>query len=226
MSQKSYQDFSLEEQLAVLKDYLPKLDQLSEAVELLKSIDERKEELNITHDVNLSDIEGEVTIKDSVEVNDLDRLIETVENLQQAFEKKKFDPTVNVKAPQVKVDLKDLKKTLKALVEKDVVVNVKKDKITFPTRAKDALPVKLVTSDGKAFYNASSGSSGGIGQLANVGVVESTDTPGVFGLVVVNADGSAVSGGGTTPTDNDNLLLESGDNLLLESGDQLLLQTA
>lgn len=54
-------------------------------------------------------------------------------------------------------------------------------------------------------------------------VIESTDTPGVYGLVVVNADGSSVSAGGATAA-TDNLLLETGDALLLETGDLLLLE--
>lgn len=37
--------------------------------------------------------------------------------------------------------------------------------------------------------------------LRRVELVESTDTPGVYGMVIVNADGSAVSGGGgSTPS--------------------------
>lgn len=57
-------------------------------------------------------------------------------------------------------------------------------------------------------------------------VVESADSPGVFGLVVLNADGSALSaggGGGTTPTtyhylteDNLGLLTEDGNYLTME----------
>lgn len=38
-------------------------------------------------------------------------------------------------------------------------------------------------------------------EWVRIGAVESTATPGVFGLVIVNADGSAVSGGGGGTTD-------------------------
>ena len=59
------------------------------------------------------------------------------------------------------------------------------------------------------------------GDFVNVSVVESTATPGVYGLVVLNADGSAVSAGGAVAVDN--LLLETGDQLLLETGDAIIL---
>lgn len=57
----------------------------------------------------------------------------------------------------------------------------------------------------------------------NVSVVESSDTPGVFGLVILNADGSSVSSG--VPVDTtDNYLLETGDAVLLETGDLILIE--
>ena len=92
-----------------------------------------------------------------------------------------------------KINMKNVEKLLTQLLKKDVTVNVEKDKLTFPQKAKDALPVKLVTSDGKRFYDAiNGGGGGGIGKLANIDIVESTDFPGVFGMVVLNPDGSSI----------------------------------
>lgn len=62
--------------------------------------------------------------------------------------------------------------------------------------------------------------------LVRLKAVESADSPGTYGLLVLNADGSAVSTGGGGAAATDNLLLETGDALLLESGDQLLLESA
>ena len=222
----NYNHYTLEEQLQVIKDNLPMLRDIHEA--LLK-FNERQEKLEIEHKVDLTDVKGVVKVEDKVEVNDLPNLIQAVEKLWTVFDDKDFSTKVDVKAPNVKVELKQVEKLLKELVKKDVIVNTKENKITFPTTPKDALPVRLVTSDGKSYYEARGGvgSGGGIGKLANVNIVESTDNPGIYGLVVLNPDGTALStGGGTTPTDYDNLLLESGDNFLLENGSQLLLESA
>lgn len=64
-------------------------------------------------------------------------------------------------------------------------------------------------------------------RIVRLAAVESAEHAGVYGLLVLNADGSAVSTGGSSSTpDTDNLLLEDGSALLLENGDQLLLESA
>lgn len=96
------------------------------------------------------------------------------------------------------------------------------------------LPVRL--TDGYNWYKSQfSGGGGGLmmGEDINgsgvkpIAVVESTATPGVFGVVVLNADGTSLStGGGATDPDTlvDNLELQNGDDILLQSGDLLLTQ--
>lgn len=62
------------------------------------------------------------------------------------------------------------------------------------------------------------------GGYYNVSVVESVDIPGIFGLVLLNPDGTSIGTGGTTPpVTTSSLLMETGDRLLLETGDGILL---
>ena len=142
---------------------------------------------------------------------------------------------VNVDAP----DLNDFAKEINDSFKKaDGAIKLPKPEKTNMKPVVDEL--KKVSSLLKELleYPAMNGGGGGStglvqaedssGTLRTLTAVESADSPGVYGLLVLNADGSAVStgGGGSTPTDTDNLLLESGDNLLLETGDQLLLESA
>lgn len=224
MHNKSYADYNAEEQLAVLRDYLPKLPEI---VEKLEALETRREHLDIEHkvDVDITDVEGKVEVTNSLDVNDLPQMHQTLKTLVETLESKEFDPTIDVQTPKVVVDLKKLEKLFAQLVEKEVVVNVEKETIKFPSTARSAIPVRL--SNGKQFYEAMFSGGGGIGKLANVSIVESTDFPGVYGMVMLNPDGSTISaGGGTTPTITHEFLLENGDTFLLENGDKLLLESA
>lgn len=115
-------------------------------------------------------------------------------------------PVVNVDAPQVTVDAPDLKP-----FEKNIVKAFDKSVkgILFPKYKTDNSKVeKLLEKHTKLLKDirdeAGKGGGGGgltLGELAKVSVVESTDNPGVFGLVVLNPDGSTLSaGGGSSPS--------------------------
>lgn len=224
MHNKSYADYNAEEQLAVLRDYLPKLPEI---VEKLEALETRKEHLEIEHkvDVDVSDIDGKVEVKNSLDVNDVPEMHESIKKLITTLENKDTNAKVTVKQEKTIIDLKKLEKLMAKLVEKEVVVNVEKETIKFPSTAKSAIPVRL--SNGKQFYEAMFSGGGGIGKLANVSIVESTEFPGVYGMVMLNPDGSTISaGGGTTPTVTHEFLLENGDTFLLENGDKLLLESA
>ena len=218
---RDYDQFDLAEMLTLFKDKLPFLEEVHK--ELIK-FNEREEKLEIEHkvDVDLTDVKGDFNVLNSVEVNDMKELIEDVKSLKEAITAQELNPEIHVESPKVTVKLDKLESALKTLADKEVKINVKEQKVDFPTRAKDALPVKLVSSDGKRFYDAQSSGGGGIGKLANVSIVESTEQAGVFGFVVLNPDGTSLSAGGTVAPAVDNLLLETGDNLLLETGDLLL----
>lgn len=196
---KDYSQLTLEEQLAVAKDYLPSLPLV---LDELKKFNEREEKLEIEHkvDIDISDVGGEVSIKNSLDVNDLPEMHQSIKNLIQTLEDKDTAPKVTVKQEKSIVDLKNVEKLLTKLVAKDVSVNVKKDTVKLPSTAREAVPVRL--SNGKSFYEAMFSGGGGIGQLSQLTITESTSTPGVFGLVMLNPDGSNISagGGGTTPT--------------------------
>lgn len=62
-----------------------------------------------------------------------------------------------------------------------------------------------------------------LSEWRRIAVVESTDFPGIWGMVVLNPDGSSIGTGGSTTPTTDVLLLETGDRLLLEIGDGILL---
>ena len=190
---KTYAEYSLEEQLSVFKEYLPRLPQI---LEQLEKFNERDEKLEIEHkvDVDLTDVKGSVAVTNPIEVNDLPEMLEGIKKLADLIEKQDLKPQVNVTQEKTTIDLKPVEKLLKNLIKKDVVVNVEKDQISFPSTAREALPVRL--SNGKSFYEAMfTGGGGGIGKLANIDIVESSDNPGVFGMVVLNPDGSTISAG-------------------------------
>lgn len=166
-----YDNYSLEEQLDVFKQYLPRLPEI---LDQLQKFNDRDEKLTIEHDVNvdLTDVKGEVKVINKLDVNDIDTLLTEVKKTNQILNEVEFDPTVDVKAPIVNMDLKKLETVLQALADKDVVVNVKENSVKLPTRAQDAIAVKLVDPDGKQFYRAqSTGGGGGIGKLAELNIV-------------------------------------------------------
>ena len=74
----------------------------------------------------------------------------------------------------------------------NVVPTITKAEHIGPDDTGDNIEAKRIAHYGWDYTNS---------QWVRIGAVESTATPGVFGLVIVNADGSAVSGGGGGTTD-------------------------
>jgi hypothetical protein len=87
---------------------------------------------------------------------------------------------------------KDVVNLQTALEEKDMSVNVTKEKITMPSTARDYVSVRL--TDGKRFYEAMTTVAS---SLSNLPLVQSTVT-GEWALSVANADGTPVTGGTST----------------------------
>lgn len=181
-------------------------------------------------------IKGAVSVntQKDVEVNNLDIVTEKLDDISSDITEaiKENKPTNEVVVSNIKdainkeVEVRNLNNienkldTLnKTVADKDLSVQVTKEDIKLPRNAKDAIAVRL--SDGKKFYEAIAGFTAAAQTLP---FVISTET-GKYVLAVANADGTPISGG-TTETDTDNFLLESGDDFLLESGDQLLLESA
>lgn len=69
-----------------------------------------------------------------------------------------------------------------------------------PTRRVRKIGNRLVFDDDPMQVSVVGG--GGIGKLSKISIVESIDFPGVFGMVVLNPDGSTISNGGTPVTPN------------------------
>ena len=101
-----YSEYSLEEQLQVLKDNLPMLRDIHKALE---KFNEREEKLEVTHDVNvdLTDVKGSVKVENSIEVNDLPDLIEAVKSVVKTLDGKDYSPNIDVKASDVKINMKN-----------------------------------------------------------------------------------------------------------------------
>ena len=78
------------------------------------------------------------------------------------------------------------KSVVNAIKENKSEVNVTKQEIKLPTSAKEPISVRL--SDGKSFYNAIAAMTSGL----QIPRIQSTTTPAVYGVPVVNPDGSSI----------------------------------
>lgn len=219
----------LEEQRMILKELQTSIILLNQLVQ--KQVEAYKPPVeNVT-------VKGAVSVntQKDVEVNNLDIVTDSIDTMkQQVTEAIKANKPVdkievsNIEdaiSKEVSVrNLKNIETKLDTLDEtlknKDMSVHVTKQDVVLPKNAKDAIAVRL--SDGKKFYEAIAGFTAAAQTLP---FVISTET-GKYVLAVANADGTPISGGSTTPTDTDNLLLENGDAFLLENGSQLLLESA
>jgi len=152
-----------------------------------------------------------------------------------------FKPNINVDAPAVSVspsvDLKGIEKILKTDLPKafneaiKAIPEIELQENPDYSDKFDAMLAQLASIDTASrmlpqfpttMKTNIYGNDVATGTYMPISIVESVDVPGVYGLLVLNVDGSSVSTGGSTPVDTPNLLLETGDALLLETGDLLL----
>lgn len=187
-------------QVVVKNEVLAKISNLADVAEKLDGV--------------ISSIESQTSLVGAKNKETADASKEIRSLLKQLIGK---ETTVNVAAPEVKVDVPD-----------SVEVN------NWPTSPTKPVPVRL--SDGKQFYTQlqqiiSSGGGGGVafarlwdGNRYNGNIqltaVESIDSPGVYGLVMLNPDGSTISAGdGTlTPTTYERETSD-GDTRVTDTGD-------
>lgn len=144
-------------------------------------------------------ITTEKVLADQVNTNRslFQKLVEAVQGIKIAA------PNVTVQTPR-EISIKE-PSWLKFPTFDSKAITEKIQKITdaitgwkLPKEAKDAIPVRL--SDGKKFYEAITqvfGQGGG----GSVPKVQSTTTPSIYGVPIVNPDGSSISAGSSGLTD-------------------------
>lgn len=178
MDDKSIELYN-EEQVALLKG-------LQSDIAGLKDVLTGKIAINVTNpdEVKVSG-KVEVNTEKEVSITNMDEFVTGLDKLAQNLELtlKKLTPTdtVTVKniqdaiAKELRVsnlgDLKaDLQAIKQAVIDNQAIVNVTEKAISWPQRAKDAIPVRL--SDGKEFYKAvmnaiAAGGGGGGASVSN-----------------------------------------------------------
>jgi len=149
----------------------------------------------------------------------LDRFVTVADSIVEAINAQETvveAPVVNVEAPNVKVDAPDLKPLAKDL-DKAFKAAIKLIKPAKPTDLKPVVAEQKKTTKSidklyKLMHDnpfGGGGSGGGAGAvkafdangvLQNITAVESTTTPGVWGLVVLTSTGADISGGSSTPS--------------------------
>lgn len=130
-------------------------------------------------------------------ISEIKKVVSAISNIK--FETK--TPIVNipseftVRRPTWLEAIRDLMsvKSIDSKIEQ-IVKSIKTLSFNFPKKAEDAIPVRL--SDGEKFYSAITQVFGGMtGGGGSTPKVQSTTTPSIYAVPVVNPDGSNVSGG-------------------------------
>ena len=179
--------------VSAIKDSEQKqLDSSKTTLEELQTIPTKTFKVEVTNHQEQKDIE----IPDTITLNE-----KQFAELKKALQ---IDNKVTVKAPDVSVEIPE---QMRVDTSQDVG---------------DYIPTRL--TDGKKFINIEAllkdiFQAAQQGASSYIPTVESTDNPGVFGVVMLNPDGSTISAG-STPTDPDTAV----DNLEMQNGDDLLLQ--
>lgn len=145
---------------------------------------------------------------------------ETIKTLAQIVNKNSLAISNDVTVAHLKEYIAELVNSIENLTESEVKIRLLTNSEATPTQY---LPVRL--TDGERFIRSLGGGGGGnpfikarlwngTDYSGNVELtaVESTDVAGVYGLVVLNADGSMISG---TPAASYEVLMEDGASALM-----------
>lgn len=169
---------------------------------------------------------------DSTKVDNLKEIKPWLDEVAKAIDNLEVNPQVNIEQPdinvtQAKIDITPITKGLQKIEKSLANFKVPETDLTELLKATRGTTkaINSLTFPVPNYVLPFARNTDGAARQATV--IESTDVPGVWGVVVLNADGSSVSTGTSGPgVGVDNLLLTSGtDNLLLTSGssDVLLL---